>query len=185
VTLGSSPDPRVPTSNGSTPPTSTADDKLTGTRGLNRAAPTHADLAKWLLAHEIVGATDAPAISDATERVFEKLSDRLSRLVSATGSRALVTRSLYLARAEFPFLEGVRAGTTAERCFEGLRERIQDVETSEAGKGLLAVLVALLDLVIGFIGEDLTVRLMREVWPDLPFREPSRPGNSDGQEAIS
>ncbi|MDQ6672620.1 MAG: hypothetical protein M3069_18085 [Chloroflexota bacterium] len=152
---------------------------------MSRAAPAHADLAQWLLAHEIVGATDAPALADATERVFEKLSDRLSRLVSAAGSRALVSRSLYLARAEFPFLEGVRAGTTAERCFEGLTERIQDVETSEAGKGLLAVLVALLHLLIGFIGEDLTVRLVREVWPDIPLFVTSRPGNADGQEAIS
>jgi hypothetical protein len=62
---------------------------------------------------------------------------------------------------------------------------VHDVEAGEAGKGLLAVLGTLLDLLVKFIGEDLTVRLVREVWPDLPLREPGRPANSDVQEAAS
>ena len=43
----------------------------------------------------------------------------------------------------------------------------------------------LLDLLVGFIGEDLTLRLVREAWPDLPLLAPSQPWNSDGQEVVS
>jgi hypothetical protein len=104
-------------------------------------------------------------------------------LVSPAGAQAILSRALSLARAEFAFLEGVRAGAAPEACFEGLRERMDDVQLVEANNALFAVLSALLDLLVTFIGEDLTLRLVREVWPDLPLREASRPGNSDGGEA--
>jgi hypothetical protein len=148
-------------------------------------APTHAELARWLLAKETIGESDASGLSDAVEQVCQKLSDRLSRLVSAAGSQALVSRALHLARAEFPVLDGVRARAAPVGCFEGLSESVRDVGAAEAGKGLLAVLGTLLDLLVGFIGEDLTLRLVREVWPGLPLLEPGRPGNPAGQEAFS
>jgi hypothetical protein len=66
---------------------------------------------------------------------------------------------------------------SADACFGELTERINDVEDVEARKGLVSVLGILLDLLVAFIGEDLTLRLEREVWPDLPLSEPSRPGN--------
>jgi hypothetical protein len=47
---------------------------------------------------------------------------------------------------------------------------------------MLAVVSALIDLLVRFIGEELAWRMMREVWPDLPSREPSQPGKSDGQQ---
>lgn len=119
--------------------------------------------------------------SAAAERVCQKLSRRLSRLVSPAGSQAILSRALHLARINFPFLEGVLAGRPPEACLEGLDERLQDVGSSEASAGLHAVLGAMLDLLVGFIGEDLTVRLVREVWPNLPVQEPARPG-SDGRE---
>jgi hypothetical protein len=131
-----------------------------------------------------VGA-DVPGVSAAAERVCQKLSHRLARLVSPAGSQAILSRALHLARADFPFLEGVLAGRPPEACLEGLDERLHTVETRDASGALLAVLGAMLDLLVGFIGEDLTVRLVREVWPDLPYHESVRPGSSDGQEVSS
>jgi hypothetical protein len=127
-------------------------------------------------------------MSAAAERVCNKLFRRLSSLVSPAASQALLSRALHLARAEFPFLDGVRADTSPETCFEGLGERAHQVEADEAGKGLLAVLRILLDLLldllVGFIGEDLTLHLVREVWPDLPLIGPSRPGTSAGSRSV-
>jgi hypothetical protein len=177
------PGPRTPTTNGTVPPA--ADHKSTRTGDSSSVAPSHADLASWLLAQEIGGKTDVAGLADATEQVFQKLSRRLSTLVSAGGSQALVARALHVARAEFPFFEGVRVGTTPERCFEGLSERSQTVEANEARMGLVAVLGILLDVLVGLVGEDLTVRLVGEIWPGLPSLDPGRHGNSDGQEANS
>jgi hypothetical protein len=145
----------------------------------------HADLAGWLLAQETGIEADPPGVSAAAERVCQKISRRLSRLVSPAGSQAILSRALHLARADFHFLEGVLAGRPPEACLEGLPERMTDVQADQAHAGLLAVLGAVLDLLVGFIGEDLTIRLLREVWPNLPFQDQVRPASSDGQEAAS
>jgi hypothetical protein len=180
-----SPAPEVPPANGAIPSPGAANHTSTGMRGLSRTAATHTDLATWLLAKETVGETNPPRLADAAERVGQKLSQRLGQSVSAAGSQALVARALHLARAEFPFLEGVSAGATPEECFAGLRKRVLSFEVSEVRTGLVAVLGILLDLLVGFVGAGLTWRMVRDVWPDLPFFELSRSGDSDGQEVTS
>jgi hypothetical protein len=176
-----SPDPEKPTANGMKPTPSTADRDPRRWTAPSRTSLTHADLACWLVDKETGLEADPAGLAAAAERVYRKLSGRLSRSVSPAGSQAILSRALHLTRAEFPFLEGVRAGKAPERCFEGLDERVHHVDVGEARQGLLAVLGTLLDLLVRFIGEELTVRLVRDVWPDLPSREPSQPGNSDGR----
>jgi hypothetical protein len=152
---------------------------------LTGATTAHRDLARWLLEREISVDAGAPGVAVAAERIWQKLSRPLSRLASEGGGQAILSRALHIARRDFPFLEGVRAGIPPESSFEGLGERIHTIEADEARQGLLAVLKILLDLLAGFIGDDLTLRLLLEVWSDLPVREPSRSGHSDGQEAAS
>jgi hypothetical protein len=185
LSFASNPDPARPTANGTIRAASAADqDEITLAR-LSRANVAHADLASWLLAKEIGAEANASDQSAAAERVCQKLSQRLSRLFSPAGSQAILSRALHLARAEFAFFEGVHAGTSPEACLVGLSEHARDLEADDAGKGLVAVLGHLLDLLVGFIGEDLTFRLVREVWPDLPLLAPERSSNADGQEATS
>jgi hypothetical protein len=178
LSFAPSPDPEPPTANG-THATAIGPDR--GSRFL--VSPAHSDVTSWLLAEESGGEADTRGLSAAAERVCQKLSRRLSRLVSPDGCKALLSRALHLARREFSFLEGVRAGAPPDVCLEGLDDRTHDVDASDARKGLLALLGTLLDLLVGFIGEDLTLCLVREVWTALPPRELSRPGTSDRQEA--
>jgi hypothetical protein len=93
------------------------------------------------------------------------------------------SRALHLARAEFPFLEGVRAGS--EGYFESLEETVRGIEVATADRALVMVLTSLIDLLVSFIGEELTLRLVGEVWPDVSLLEPIQPGTFDGQEAAS
>jgi hypothetical protein len=127
---------------------------------------THSDLADWLLHHETAADPGTASEAVAVEHICGKLIQPVSRLVSSDGSRAILSRALHLARADFPFLEGVRAGIEPEACFVGLEGRLGE---SQAGAALLAVLRYLLSLLVGFIGEDLTVRVVREVWTDIPL----------------
>jgi hypothetical protein len=145
----------------------------------------HAELARWIMSQETGVETDSEGNTAAAERVFQQLFLRLSQLISRTGSQALLSRVLHLTQVEFPFLEGVRAGRAPEACLVGLREHAHGVDPDEAAMAMLAVLGTLLDLLVGFIGEDLTFRVVQEVWLDVPLREPTRPGNPDGQEASS
>ena len=130
----------------------------------------YADLAAWLLKRETSGGADSVSPAEGAERACHKLSLRLSRLVSADGSQAIVSRVLHIAGARFAFLEGVRAGTPPGACLQGLAERAQQVQPAEAGRGLHALLSLLLGLLADFIGEELTLRLIRDIWSDLPFR---------------
>jgi len=140
----------------------------------------HTDLASWLLARESGAESDGPGLSAAAERVCQLLCRRLSRSVSAAGAQAVLARALHLSRARFPFLEEVHAGLVPAPCLDGLPERVHGLEADEVGDGLLTLLGTLLDLLVGFIGEDLTLRLARDVWPDLPRLQPSRTAPSDG-----
>ena len=179
------PDPAKPTLNGTPRPPGRAENHPKYAGGLSTRTRAYANLANWLLAKEMGVGADAAGLPAAAERVCQKLSYRLSRLVSPDGSQAIVSRALHLARAEFPFLDGVRGGTAPEACFEGLDARVQQVGPAEAGKGVQAVLGALLDLLVGLLGEDLTLGLVRDVWPDLPMRQPVRPAHSNGRQAAS
>lgn len=148
-----------------------------------RAGAADIDLANWLLLKEIGPLADPADVFEAGERVCQKLSLRLSRRVSMDGAQAILSRALHLARAESPFLKDVRAGRVPEVCLEGVN--LEDVDVREVRQGVLAIVRILLDLLVGLIGEELTLRMVREVWPDLPLRQPTQAGNSDGQEAAS
>ncbi len=103
-------------------------------------------------------------------RLSEACSESV-RVGSSVGTRALLARSLHVARAEFPFLQAIRAGSDSDAFLLTLNARMDDVDPREAGDGLKAILGIPLDLLVGFIGEDLTLSLVRQVWPDLPGSE--------------
>jgi hypothetical protein len=140
-------------------------------------------LSDGLLEQETIAEPDPVGPAVAAEHICQKLAPGVSRLVSPAGFQAILSRALHIARAEFPCLKGVRAGIAPATCLEGMSEHVHDIDTGEAVKELLAVLGTLIDLLVRFIGEDLTLRLVREVWPELPPREPVRPEHSDGREA--
>lgn len=75
------------------------------------------------------------------------------------GFKALLSRALALAAAEIPSLR------TWQINADGSFERAEGVG-AEGGVVLVAQLFGLLAT---FIGEELTLRLVREVWPKAPF----------------
>jgi hypothetical protein len=112
---------------------------------------------------------EARSPADAAERACQKLCRRLSRLVTDAGYQALLARALHLARADYPFLDGVRASSTAGPCLDGLNDRLQGVDDSTASEALAAVLSGVIGLRATFIGENLALNLIRDVWPDSPL----------------
>jgi hypothetical protein len=135
----------------------------------------HQALARWLVTTEM-GADEGPlAGSAAAGRVFDKLSHRLAQLITPVGSEALLTRAVHLSRAEFPFLDGVPSAQNTRGLIDRLREIAATVEPSQADEAFLSVLGALVGLLIAFIGEDLTFRLLRDVWPGVPMSKLPQP----------
>jgi hypothetical protein len=135
------------------------------------ATGTHAvrSLAAWLLEHETDSADVPDAFLAAAERTCQKLSTRLAKLVTVAGCQSLLARAIHLAVAEAPFLRGVRAGTIPEPCLENVRDSAREATYQQTQAGLLAVVAHLIGLLVRFIGEDMTERLVRDVWPDAPL----------------
>ena len=140
--------------------------------------PEYRQLALVILAREGGDSPDADVLHRATERVFSQLLSQLARLVGVTGSLALFTRAVHLVRGEFPFLEPVQVGTNADACRKALGEALRTVAPEQAHDGVAALLASCLGLLASFIGDDLVLILVREIWPDLPAMH-DKPGAGD------
>jgi len=99
----------------------------------------------------------------------EKLRPLLSTLAGEAGFRTLLSRALVLASAEVPWLRAVRVNP--DGVLGGLEE-IQPSPSSETTfEGRVTLLAHLLGLLVTFIGENLTLRLVQEAWPNTPLKE--------------
>lgn len=110
---------------------------------------------------------DCEAVADSSSepaafRVYEKLHRRLCELAGAAGFRSLASRALALARSEAPGLSKVQI--MPDGVLQGLVELPQIDQ--EGGAILIAQLLGLLFM---FIGKALTLRLLRDAWPDSAF----------------
>jgi hypothetical protein len=103
--------------------------------------------------------------------VLEKLRVSLTRFAGADGFTALLRRALALARAEFPSLHSITE--KSDGSLEGLEEVAADKGNSGAdgSNAAVAITAHLLGLMVTFIGEPLTVRLVCEAWPEESFGE--------------
>ena len=80
-----------------------------------------------------------------------------------------MARTLALANADFPWLRAVHVKT--EGSLAGLDELGAQVDPDDIAKGCAVLLAEMLGLLVAFIGEDLTLRLVRDVWPNLPVNK--------------
>lgn len=92
-----------------------------------------------------------------------RLGKALIPFTGADGYAALLRRALALARAEAPLLRNVTLDSSHR--LEGLEGLARD----EGGEAAAALAAHLLALLVTFIGEPLTLRLVRQGWPDTPL----------------
>jgi len=142
---------------------------------LTRTTEPQRQLATWLLLHE-ADERDASA-ADGASRAWEKLSARLARIFTTAGCDALATRAIYLAQADFPVLVALGGPSLG---LEGLPRALAGTEQTEAFEAATAILGNVIALLITFIGEDLALRAIRDVWPGAPVAF-----EQSGQEASS
>ena len=126
------------------------------------------DLARRLLAASQT--VSDPHVHEAV-LVSDKLRTSLTRFAGVDGFVSLQRRALVLARAEVPSLQRVKVG--ADGHLEGFEQMAADVGTSAAAAAAAAAAITahLLGLLVTFIGEPLTRRLVREAWPDMSLDE--------------
>jgi hypothetical protein len=138
--------------------------------------PTMRDLAHSLLTYEAVeGKTSNPAES-ATLRVYDKLRQSLGSFAGLAAFESLAFRALTQAKSEAPDLWAVQVAKDGSLRGLGEFEPKGSTEQSpsgedQAGEGGMILIARLLGLLLIFLGEALTLRLLRDTWPDAAFND--------------
>ena len=121
------------------------------------------DLARRLLA---ACQTASGSHVDEAAVVVEKLRLALIKFAGTDGFTSLMRRALVLARADVPALKFVKID--ADGRLEGLEQIVADQTTDEVA---VTITSHLLGLLVTFIGEPLTVSLVRAAWPDTSLND--------------
>jgi len=126
------------------------------------------DLARRLVALEAASQSATGAHAHEAVRVCDKLRISLTRFAGTDGFTSLLGRALALARADVPALQTVKLKPDCS--LEGLG--VLAVDATNAGpEAAVAITAHLLELLETFIGNPLTLRLVREAWPDASLDE--------------
>jgi hypothetical protein len=126
--------------------------------------PESRHLAQLLLAYEAVAGENSEPAESAAFRVCAKLRLPLVTLAGVAGFRSLLSRALTLARAEAP---GLRAVQVAEDgSLKGLDEFTSQTDKERSRDGGAILIAQLIGLLLTFIGEGLTLRLVQDMWPE-------------------
>jgi hypothetical protein len=119
-----------------------------------------------MLAREAGAGANAPAIAAAARRLCERFAEHLTPLIGDAGVAAICARSLHLAQRSVPGLASVRASAHGDSPFVLLQRSLEQQEPAAATEAAVAMLATIGELLVSFIGESLTTRLLREAWPD-------------------
>jgi len=123
--------------------------------------PLMHDLARRLLAEEAVVRSGDDAQVHEAVRVCEKLRISLTRFAGPDGFSSLLRRALAQARTRVPTLKDIQIMPNGSLENLGI--------LPNANEAAVAILAHLLDLLITFIGQPLTMQLLKEAWPDTPW----------------
>ncbi len=127
------------------------------------------DFAERLIAYETRGNKSSETKTSAAFNVCEKLRPQLANLMGNTGFHALVSRALALATTEAPWLRAMHV--KSDGSLEMLGEHEAQVDPERIAEGGVVLTAHLLGLLATFIGEDLTLQLLRDVEPKLLLNE--------------
>jgi len=131
------------------------------------------DLARRLLEYESRAAKSSESMESATLLVYEKLRQSLGAFAGVAAFESLAFRALTQAKSEAPDLWAVQVG--ADGSLRGLgdepKTNIEKNRTvdGQVGDGGMILIARLLGLLLIFLGEALTLSLLRVTWPHAAF----------------
>ena len=128
------------------------------------------DLARCLLNYEAVSGDSPESMESATLSVYEKLRQSLSAFAGVAAFESLAFRALTQAKSEAPSLWAVQV--TEGGSLKGLGDFAlqNDIDKDltgrfPAGEGEIILIARLLGLLLIFLGEALTISVLRVTWP--------------------
>ena len=123
-------------------------------------------LALKVLAQHAGPAAGADALAAAARRAYDDLARASAPLIGRVGVDALTGRALHLTRREYPWMVPMRESKQSEGPFAQVIVCLERQDPAVATEAAGAVFATLAGLLVTFIGEPLTERLLRQAWPD-------------------
>lgn len=136
---------------------------------MSRTTPQMRKLAEFLIASETRGKVSLEMKSPPAFDVCEKLRPYLATLMGKVGFHALLSRALAVAGADDASLRSWKVNPDGSLGRSG--ESGAPVDSENRAAASAALVSQLLTLLVAFIGENLTVRVVRELWPKLPLSD--------------
>ncbi len=134
-----------------------------------RPTTSQIERAKRLLVREGAFAGGSTECAAAAGRVYEKLDAHLAPLLGRAGVQALFARSAKISHSGLASLAelGAAVGCSIELC-----TWLQSRDPEDAAKIAAVLFGAFLELITTFIGERLTVQVLRNAWPTIEDTAP-------------
>jgi len=132
---------------------------------MSRATPKMRAFAERLIADEERGNKSPGIKAPGALQIFEKLRPHLATLMGTTGFRGLISRALMLAAGEAPWL--CRLQVRGDGMVVGFDGTDWWADAEKMTEGNVVLVAQLLGLLVAFIGEQLALQMVREVWPKL------------------
>jgi hypothetical protein len=118
-----------------------------------------------VLAQHTGSAADAKSLAAAARRAYDDLARASAPLIGQVGVDALTGRALHLVQREYPWLAQTREPEQAEEPFAQIIVCLEGQDPAVATEAAGAVFATFTGLLVTFIGEPLTARLLRQAWP--------------------
>lgn len=136
---------------------------------MNQSTLKMRNLAERLTAYEATGHQLTDLEKPETFLIIEKLRPHLANLMGKAGFFALLSRSLALASTDVLWLGMVHLKSNgALEAFDPFEAHVSPEDFFE---GKVVLLAAMLGLLVGLIGEELTLQLMRKSMPQLSIND--------------
>jgi hypothetical protein len=119
-------------------------------------------LAAKLVDHEL-SAGGVAALGD----VYEKTFAQLAPVIGAKGVRGIFARALERVRREHPELQALVLRDEPDAVASQLAPCLANATRDAARAVAVALYTAFFDLIVAFVGRELTARLLQVAWPEL------------------
>ncbi len=124
-------------------------------------------LALKVLAYHAGANADAEAVAAAAVRAYDHLARVSAELIGHAGVDALTGRALHLAKQEYTCLACTREAAQPEKAaFSQIADCLKRQDAVVASEAAAAVFGTMAGLLVTFIGEHLTMQLLRKAWPE-------------------
>jgi hypothetical protein len=108
----------------------------------------------------------AKELATAAHRAYDDLARVSAPLIGQAGVDALTGRALHLVQREYPWLVPTGETEPADGPLAQVMFCLERQDPAVATEAAGAVFATFTDLLVTFIGEPLTMRLLRQAWPD-------------------